>query len=298
MPLQEVKAAFIKNMPKEIRDLQAEAYAKQMEKSLDGSASEKYRKFFKVHKERPNLTKGDGCSLVDLSKEGSLSELGELLGFKERRKVNPSPSPTPDDDSTSDESSNSQSKQKPKSNEAGQDGLFGKGPKAKKKLKSELPSVIFVNPERNPDSQGLALLTAENGKLYPFAYTGASLAGSGNILYINETSTLLDGYVNAAEHHLRDKEPMSRQVILDEVIKPFLVEHLPASIEHARSNRELLQLGVSVTKPEHISVMLAGAWQMMSSSPTVYYKRYQKKLESLGDGIETTPTTDAPHSEI
>ena len=278
-------------MPKEIRDLLAEAYEKQKIKSLDSSASEKYRKFFKVHKERPSLTKGDGSALVDLSKEGSLAELEELLGFREKRKVEPN--------STSDKNSNSQSNPKPKDNEAIEGGLFGEK-RAKKKLKSELPSVIFVHPERNPDSQGLALLTSENGELFPFAYTGASLAGSGNILYINESSTLLDAYINAAEDRLNTlkKEPMSRQAILDEVIKPFLVEHLPASIEHARSNRELLQLGVSVNKPEHIAVMLAGAWQQVSSSPTVYYERYQKKIQSLGNINETTQAQDEPHSEI
>lgn len=292
VPLQEVKAAFIKNMPKEIRELQAEAFEKQMEKSLDGSASAKYRKFFKVHKERPNLTQGDDSALVDLSKEGSLAELEELLGFREKRKVEPSSN----SDETSDKNSNSQSNPKPKDNEAIQGGLFGEK-RAKKKLKSELPSVIFVHPERNPDSQGLALLTSENGKLFPYAYTGASLAGSGNILYVNESSTMLDGYINAAEYNLKDKEPMSRQTILDEMVKPFIVEHLPASIEHARSNKELLQLGVDVTKPEHISVMLAGAWQMMSSSPTVYYKRYRTKIEALGDDNEANTTADAPHSK-
>jgi hypothetical protein len=284
VPLQEVKAAFIKNMPKEIRDLQAEAYEKQMEKSLDGSASAKYRKFFKVHKERPNLTKGDGSALVDLSKEGSLAELEELLGFRERKKVEPQPQPP---NPVDDPQPNPNPKPKPKDNEAIEGGLFGEK-RAKKKLKSELPSVIFVHPERNPDSQGLALLTSENGKLFPYAYTGASLAGSGNILYVNESSTMLDGYINAAEHNLKDKEPMSRQAILDEIVKPFIVEHLPASIEHARSNKELLQLGVDVTKPEHISVMLAGAWQQVSSSPSVYYKRYRTKIEALGDGNETT----------
>ena len=289
VPLEGVKAAFIKNMPKEIRDLQAEAYAKQMSKSLDGSASEKYRKFFKPHKERSSLAKGEGSSLVDLSKEGSLAELGELLGFKEKRKVEPRD--TSSDSSTSND--HTSQPRKPKSNEGSQGGLFGEGAKAKKKLKSELPSVIFVHPERNPDSQGLALLTSENGHLFPYAYTGASLAGSGNILYVNETSTLLDGYVNAAEHHLKDKEPMSRQAILDEVVKPFIVEHLPASIEHARSNTELLKLGVDVTKPEHISVILAGTWQMTGSSPAIYYKRYMKKVESLG---ETNETTDEPHN--
>jgi len=293
VPLQEVKAAFIKNMPKEIRDLQAEAYEKQMEKSLDGSASAKYRKFFKVHKERPSLTQGDGSALVDLSKEGSLAELEELLGFRERKKVEPQP-PNPVDDLQPNPNPNPNPK--PKNNEAVEGGLFGEK-RAKKKLKSELPSVIFVHPERNPDSQGLALLTSENGKLFPYAYTGASLAGSGNILYVNESSTMLDGYINAAEHSLRDKEPMSRQAILDEVVKPFIVEHLPASIEHARSNKELLQLGVDVTKPEHISLMLAGAWQQVSNSPTVYYKRYRTKIEALGDANEPNPTTNEPHSE-
>ena len=86
---------------------------------------------------------------------------------------------------------------------------------------------------------------------------------------------------------------MSRQAILDEVVKPFIVEHLPASIEHARSNTELLKLGVDVTKPEHISVILAGTWQMTGSSPAIYYKRYMKKVESLG---ETNETTDEPHN--
>lgn len=295
VPLEEIKAWYVENMPTELRSLINAEVEKTLSNIERSNKIAQYRKFFQAPKVERTPTSSSEGDLFSIGTEaGAGTETAQetsLLDeyFKRRsKKLNPGlsqPNEDEDEDENEDKEDNDKKDNDDKAKDKeGREGDNSPAERMKKLSSNQDASVVFVKKGDPTWTAYEALARSDSNELWPFCYTGRRRADNVNVIYVNTESDIICALVRSALDWVDRRGPaklnMSELECLEHLVKPFIRDYMPVSLAHLNSDKSKIKLGLSLTDPVVLYAMFHGTWQIQSNLKD-YYDEYRRALNSL-----------------
>lgn len=268
IPLDKLKAHFIKNMPESIRQLIEDEHTLEMSEYKKSKVAEELNQWLSIPKDKRKSKSGEGVLIAD--PRGTLIgglPTGDLFSNLKANQSN-----TDDDETDKDKTKKDKTKKDPTEEELKKKEEKRKAREQAEKKRQEPPTVTFHKQSEDQAEEWFK----RNGQWQVAFYEEPGANGQGNLLRINQNHDCFWGYMNLVEDWLKAKgKKMHKAEIFQHIVRPFWEDYAPCKIQHAKT--------IQATKrdkdgfaPERLTFAFYGDIHFLKPLISIYYKRFKK----------------------
>ena len=264
IPLDKLKAYFIKNMPESIRQLIEDEHTLEMSEYKKSKVAEELNQWLSIPKDKRKSKSGEGLLIAD--------PRGTLIGGLPTGDLFSNLKAGQSDSSSNSGNSKDKTKKEPTEEELKKKEEKRKAREQAEKKRQEPPTVTFHKQSEDQAEEWFK----RNGQWQVAFYEEPGANGQGNLLRINQNHDCFWGYMNLVEDWLKAKgKKMHKAEIFQHIVRPFWEDYAPCKIQHAKT--------IQATKrdkdgfaPERLTFAFYGDIHFLKPLIHTYYKQFEK----------------------
>lgn len=264
IPLDKLKAHFIKNMPESIRQLIEDEHTLEMSEYKKSKVAEELNQWLSIPKDKRKSKNGEGVLIAD--------PRGTLIGGLPTGDLFSNLKAGQSDSSSNSGDSKDKTKKEPTEEELKKKEEKRKAREQAEKKRQEPPTVTFHKQSEDQAEEWFK----RNGQWQVAFYEEPGANGQGNLLRINQNHDCFWGYMNLVEDWLKAKgKKMHKAEIFQHIVRPFWEDYAPCKIQHAKT--------IQATKrdkdgfaPERLTFAFYGDIHFLKPLIHTYYKQFEK----------------------
>ena len=264
IPLDKLKAYFIKNMPESIRQLIEDEHTLEMSEYKKSKVAEELNQWLSIPKDKRKSKNGEGLLIAD--------PRGTLLGGLPTGDLFSNLKAGQSESSSNSSDSEEKTKKEPTEEELKKKEEKRKAREQAEKKRQEPPTVTFHKQSEDQAEEWFK----RNGQWQVAFYEEPGANGQGNVLRINQNHDCFWGYMNLVEDWLKAKgKKMHKAEIFQHIVRPFWEDYAPCKIQHAKT--------IQATKrdkdgfaPERLTFAFYGDIHFLKPLIHTYYKQFEK----------------------